>query len=130
LRARVRAGARVGARAGVRAGARAGGRASARAVDRAARADGHAPVVTHRPAREVAHASVDVTGSPGNHAHPMAARRHATCDDTSGMPTRLVIGSVVVLAACGNAPHDDHATGDGGAVLTDGSNLDGGIDPL
>src|SRR5690606_11021529 len=63
-------------------------------------------------------------------ALPTVARRHVTCDDSSGMPTRLVIGSLVVLAACSDPPHDDHATGDGGAVLTDGSNPDGGVDPL
>ena len=46
------------------------------------------------------------------------------------MPTRLVFGSLVVLAACSDPPHDGHATGDGGAVLTDGADPDGGVDPL
>lgn len=35
------------------------------------------------------------------------------------MPSRLVFGSFVALAACGHPPHEGHTDADGGTVLTD-----------
>lgn len=44
------------------------------------------------------------------------------------MPQRLVFGGVLVIAACGDPPHDGHTDADGGTTLTDSRDVEPGLD--